>query len=54
MVAGTDRGDHVTRYKQGGPGNLDGTKWQADDVEQLSSARRVVDTVLKLEKACDR
>ncbi|MHA3341314.1 hypothetical protein [Yersinia pseudotuberculosis] len=41
---------YMTKHKHGRPGNLDDTEWQAGDVERLSSARRVVDNVLKLEK----
>lgn len=45
---------YMAKHKYGRPGNLDDTEWQAGDVERLSSARRVVDNVLKLEKASDK
>ncbi|WP_447880638.1 hypothetical protein [Serratia fonticola] len=45
---------YMTKHQYGRPGKLDDTEWQASDVERLSSARRVVDNVLKLEKASDK
>ncbi|CAI2111897.1 Uncharacterised protein [Serratia fonticola] len=45
---------YMTKHKRGRPSDLDDTEWTEKDVERLSSARRVVDNVLKLEKASDK
>ncbi|WP_431221669.1 hypothetical protein ACQ86O_14275 [Serratia sp. L9] len=41
----------MTKHEYGRPGNLDDCEWTDIDVERLSSARKVVDNILKLEKA---
>ncbi|WP_411755074.1 hypothetical protein [Serratia sp. (in: enterobacteria)] len=41
---------YMTHHQYGRPSDLGDTEWTEKDVERLSSARRVVDNILKLEK----
>lgn len=45
---------YTTQHKYGRSSDLDDTEGTEEDVERLSSAKKVVDNVLKLEKTAGK